>query len=476
MAARITAYIVAIIVGLTFIAGLIVGAQRDDDGPVDLIVVNGNVYTADGEGTTAEAIAVQGNKILRVGSNREVQRLRRPQTIVVDAKGGAVLPGFNDSHVQFVNAGLALTHIDLTDATTLQEIEATIAAWAKAHPDRDWVTGRGWSNDIFADDPPTREQLDAIVSDRPAFLTSDDGESMWANSAALNLAKITRRTPNPNDGTIVKDPRTGEPTGVLKASAMALVARLVPEPTRAEQMDAVRAAMVDAHRRGVTSIQDIDGSVASLELYEELRRLKELDVRVYGALNGRLDPTATDIDTLDRVLKKYGDDPLFKAGAVKLEVTDDVSADALNAAVAALDERGWQVIVHALGESAVRMAREAIEYAVGKNEVPERGRRHRVEHHETEDRLLTVSAILDVPGIVNRAVLEKAIDTHTRDAAWASFDEHRKGSLERDMLADIVILTQDIFTVSPRRLAEADVAVTIFNGKVVYSRPSETND
>ncbi len=124
MAARITAYLVAFIVGTTVIAGLIVGAQRED-GPVDLIVLNGRVYTADGNGTMAEAVAVQGNKILHVGTTREVQRLRRPQTVVVDAQGGAVLPGFNDAHAHLLTGGLSLGQINLSEAKTLLDIEET---------------------------------------------------------------------------------------------------------------------------------------------------------------------------------------------------------------------------------------------------------------------------------------------------------------------------------------------------------------
>src|SRR5262245_44269556 len=118
MAARLTAYAVAFIVGVTFIAGLIVRAQRDDDGPVDLIVINGKVYSADGA-DLAEAVAVTGNKVARIGTNREIQRLRRAQTLVIDAKGGAVVPGFNDAHAHVISGGLSLDQVSLGDATTL---------------------------------------------------------------------------------------------------------------------------------------------------------------------------------------------------------------------------------------------------------------------------------------------------------------------------------------------------------------------
>src|SRR5262245_57202083 len=144
MAARLTAYAVAFIVAVTFIAGLIVRAQRDDDGPVDLIVINGKVYPADGGSDLAEAVAVTGNKVVRVGSNREIQRLRRAQTVVVDAKGGAVLPGFNDAHAHLINGGLSLDQISLLDSTTIDAIRDPIRVWAEAHPEREWITGRGW--------------------------------------------------------------------------------------------------------------------------------------------------------------------------------------------------------------------------------------------------------------------------------------------------------------------------------------------
>jgi predicted amidohydrolase YtcJ len=577
MAARLTGYIVAVIVGVTFIAGLIVGAQRDADGPVDLIVINGNVYPADGSGSMAEAVAIQGNKILQVGTNREIQRLRRPQTVVVDAKGGAVLPGFNDSHVHVVRGGLSLNELDLLGAATLPAIEATIASWAAEHPEREWVTGRGWSYDPFPGGLPTRQLLDALVPDRPAFIASYDGHTAWVNSAALKLANITRRTPNPANGVVVKDARTGEPSGVLKEAAMELVATLVPIPTREERAAALRAAIAHAHRLGVTSVQDAGASVEDLELFDEFRRSKVLDLRVYAALSGQADLSTGELDTLDRLRAKYADDPIFKAGALKLRADGVIEAhtaallapysnrpatsgepamsdDALRKVVAELDRRGWQVMIHAIGDRAIRMALDAFEAAAHAKSAPEHGRRHRIEHIETIDPadiprfarlgviasmqpyhslpdpaqlevwtanigpersghawaynsiakaggrlafgsdwpVMSMDPILGLHVAVNRTTpdgrpsggwlpeerlpLRQAIDASTRDAAWASFDEHRKGRLERDMLADLVILTRDIFSMPPSRLAEAEVAVTIFDGKVVYTRKAETDD
>jgi predicted amidohydrolase YtcJ len=470
MAARLTAYIVALIVSVTFIAGLIVGAQRDANGPVDLIVVNGSVYTADGDNTMAEAVAVQGNKILLVGSNREVQRLRRPQTVVVDAKGGAVLPGFNYTATNFIADGLSLGHVNLEGADTLLAIESTIKAWTAANPDREWVLGHGWSVDAFGDRAPTRQLLDALVPDRPAFLIAADGERAWVNTAALQRAQITRRTLHPADGTIVKDPRTGEPTGVLVDEAMTLVTRVLPAPTRDERTAALHAAIEDAHRRGVTSVQDLSASVSDLDLYDTVRKDKKLDLRVYAALPGHVEMTDAELDALDAVRTKYADDPLLKTGAITL-IADDDTDDELREIVKELDDRGWQVIIQAIGAGAVRMAKDAVDYAAGRNQEPERDRRHRVEQARADDPVEGVQL-----AVTAKRPLARAVDDVTREAAWASFDEHRKGTIERDMLADLVILTSDIFAADAERPVDVDVAATIFDGRVVYTRPTESND
>jgi predicted amidohydrolase YtcJ len=577
MAARITAYLVALIVATTIIAGLLVGAQRDTDGPVDLIVVNGRVYTGNDDAPVAEAVAVQGNKILQVGTTREIQRLRRPQTLVIDADGGSVLPGFNDAHAHLLSGGLSLDQVNLLDARTLADVERTVRRWAAANPDREWVRGRGWLYEPFPGGLPTRQLLDQLVPDRPAYLTSYDGHTGWANSRALRLAHITKQTPPPANGMIVKDSRTGEPTGVLKESAMQLMAPLLPRPTHDEQVAALRAAMTEAHRRGITSVQNAGISADELALYEHLRRERALEIRVYAAITVSPDITSAELDALDTLLEQYSDDPLFKSGAAKI-MADGVietytaallapyttrpqtrgeprmSQTTLDTLVADLDRRGWQVMVHAIGDRTIRMALDAFEEAAARNPEPERGRRHRVEHIETVDPsdiprfaqlgvaasmqpyhgdpdpgqmsvwlanvgperaarawasasiarsggrlafgsdwpVASMDPLLGLHVAVNRTSLDgkpdggwtpserlslfQAVNAYTRDAAWASFDEHRKGVIERDMLADLVVLSKDIFALPPARLTDAVVAVTIFDGRVVYQRSSPTDD
>jgi predicted amidohydrolase YtcJ len=571
MAARFTAYAVAFIVGVTVIAGLIVGAQREDDGPVDLIVINGQVYTGDRD-ELEEAVAVRGNKVIRVGSNREIQRLRRAQTTVIDAQGGAVLPGFNDAHAHLVSGGLSLDQVKLDDATSVDEIRDTIRAWAEAHPERQWITGRGWYYQPFNGTMPTRQMLDALVPDRPAYLVAYDGHTGWANTAALKAAGITRKTKNPAGGIIVKDPRTGEPTGALKETAMALMSKVAPQPTEEDRLAAISAAIDEAHRLGITSVQDAGGPAGDLELYDRLRRRNQLTLRIYQALRADASLTQAGVEELEQIRTRFADDPLLKTGAVKLVADGVIEAhtaamlepyanravkgdarftpEQMTAIVGMLDRRGWQVMTHAIGDSAVRMTLDAYAAAARSNPLPPRGRRHRIEHIETIDpadiprfgALGVIASFQPVhatpsptPGDVwstnigdaraargwlwnsiakakgplafgsdwpvmtfdpkmglhvavtrttteglpkggwiptERLPLRRAIQVYTRDGAWASFDEQRKGTLTRDMLADIVVLTDDIFSAPPARLTTTEVAVTIADGKVVYRRES----
>lgn len=567
MASRLTTCIIVLIVTGTLVAGLIVGAQRDEaDGPVDLIITNGRVYTAR-DGAFAEAVAVRGNKILRVGTNREIKRLRRPQTVTVDAHGAAVVPGFNDSHVHLLSGGLSMEHLDLIGATSLEAIQAAIGEFAAAHPDRPWIRGRGWYYEPFPGGLPTRQQLDALVPDRPAYFTAYDGHTGWANSRALDAAGITAASPSPANGVIVKDARTGQPTGVLKESAMRLMTNAMPPATHDERLTAVRRAIALAHEHGVTSVQVAGGTTGDFALYDELRRQGDLDLRVYGALSVAPGLGAADLAQLEATRTRFADDPVLKAGAVKLMLDGVVESHTaallepyanratkghlnftqaeLERVVSMFDRRGWQVFVHAIGDGAVRSALDAFAHARLANPPPPRDRRHRIEHVETIDpadvprfaelgvvaaqqpfhgnpsqidlwtanlgdsragrgwlsrSLLTGGARVafgsDWPVVpidprlglhvattrtspdglpeggwipAERMTVASAVDAYTAVGAWASFDEHRKGTLAPGMLADIVVLTSDIFA-PDARLLDTAVALTIFDGRVVFDR------
>ena len=570
MESRYATLIIGVIVAATLIAGLVVGAQRDDrSGPVDLVVLNGQVFTGAGE-EPAEALAVRGHEILRVGSNREMKRLAGAATRVIDAHGGSVLPGFIDGHVHFVSGGIGMDRVNLLDAESLDAISRKIRDFAAANPDQPWVLGRGWYYSPFPGGLPTRQQLDALVPDRPAYMTCYDGHTGWANTAALKLAGITAGTPDPADGVVVKDPKTGQPTGVLKEAAMGLMSKVLPQPARADRLRAIRRASEEASRLGITSIHEAGTSEASLELFEEVRREGALNVRVYAALSATDAMTAADADAFDALRLKYSANPQIKVGAIKVMADGVIEAHTaamlapysnnptsghanytpqeLQRIVSMMDRRGWQVMTHAIGDGAVRMTLDAYEAAARANPAPPAGRRHRIEHAETIDpadiprfgRQNTIVSYMpfhanptpaqltvwttnigpdrssrgwivramqqagarqvfgsDWPVValdprleINMAVtrrtanglpqegwlpdqaisLESAIENVTAAGAYASFDEARKGRLQPGQLADIVILSKDVFAQPPARFLDAVVDVTILGGTVVYER------
>jgi predicted amidohydrolase YtcJ len=537
----------------------------------DLLITNGKVYSAAGN-TFQEAIAIRGNRILRVGRNQDLDSLRGPNTEILDAQGSAVLPGFNDIHTHLLSGGLSLSNVRLGGARTLQEVQDRIRTFAAAHPERGWIQGAGWGYEAFPGNLPTRQQLDAAVSDRPAIMRCYDGHSVWVNSRALAYAGITKDTPDPPNGFILRDPKTGEPSGLLKETpAMALVQSIMPKTSRDEQLHALRAASEEALRYGVTSITDAAGNPDDLDAYDDARRSGDLSVRVYYSL--LVTPGFTEIDAkrFDEVWHDHPDNPMLKTGIIKMFMDGVIETNTaymlapyantpsrgkpnytvedFNRIIQMMDKRGWQIMVHALGDGAVRMTLDGFERLASVNPKPARGRRDRVEHIETIDpadiprfgklgvipsmhpiggfnpppqasqsaspvllgvwgknlgperaarggmwksisdagghvvfgsdwpvasldamtRIYNITHRLPLPGgIDQRLSLATAIDDYTRECAYATFDEHDKGTLAPGMLADVVILATDVFSHPPTKREDIAVKATIFDGKVVY--------
>jgi predicted amidohydrolase YtcJ len=248
----------------------------------DLVLLNGRVWTVNPKQPEAEAVACTGNRIVAVGTTEEVRSWIGKNSRVIDLAGKRLLPGFNDAHVHFYSGGANLSRVQLRTATSAGEFAERIRVYAARVPKGQWITGGDWDHEAWTPaDLPTRAMIDNGTPENPVFVDRLDGHMALANSVALKLAGITRETPDPPGGTIVRD-ADGEPTGMLKDAAMDPVYRVLPDPSRGEIVEAVRAALRYAAENGVTSVQDMSASRDILAAYQELLSRDELTVRIYG--------------------------------------------------------------------------------------------------------------------------------------------------------------------------------------------------
>jgi predicted amidohydrolase YtcJ len=376
----------------------------------DTVVVNARIYTVNPRQPWAEALAIRGDKIIAVGRLREIATLRGPSTHVIDAQGRLVLPGFTDCHIHFLDGSLSLLQVNLDEAKTVDEIQRKVKMYAEAHPDLAWILGRGWNYAVFNPSGlPDKRYLDEIVPDRPVYLESFDGHTWWANSKALQLAGITRVTPDPAGGTIVRDAKTGEPTGAIKEDAADdVVRRVIPPPSHEQIVAALRGGMREANRMGLVRAISPDGvsvrggDFHALDVYDELRRAGQLTVRFDIAR--RLQPpslTRDEVQEIEAARDRYHDDWLsagkakfFLDGVIETRTaamlapyTDDAKSGELlwdpvqyRDAVSELDRHGVQIFTHAIGDRAIRLALDAYENAQNANHTHDA--RDRIEHIE----------------------------------------------------------------------------------------------
>ena len=213
----------------------------------DILVLNARVATVNPRRPFVEALAVANGKIAATGTTREIAARKTAGTQVIDAAGQLVIPGLTDCHIHFLEGALTMLRVHLEDAGDVHELQRRIREYATEHPDMPWIQGRGWVySDFGAAALPHKSQLDAVLPDRPAYLRAFDGHSAWVNSKSLALAGITRDTPDPPGSVIVRDPATGEPTGVLKERpAQDLIRKVIPPPSEAERLGALRAALAE---------------------------------------------------------------------------------------------------------------------------------------------------------------------------------------------------------------------------------------
>jgi len=378
---------------------------REPVEPAELILKNGAVYTLNKAQPRAEAAAVAGGKIMFVGSNSKAEKYRGEKTQVIDLAGKMVLPGFQDSHVHLISGGMELEQCNLNDLQTREEVLARVRAYAAENPDKDWIVGGGWALPLFPEANPSKEELDALVSERPVFLWAADGHSAWANSRALEMAGVTAKTPDPKNGRIERKPGTGEPSGTLREAASGLVGRLIPEPTDEEYLSGLRGAQALANRFGITSIIEASANDKLLETYAGLDRSGGLTLRVLASIDVDTDKGVEQISDLAQKRERY-QGRYLKATAAKIFIDGVIEshtaallepyldregyrgepileADEYNRLAVALDKEGFQIHVHAIGDRGIRMTLDAIEEALKTN--GPRDARHHICHLELID-------------------------------------------------------------------------------------------
>jgi predicted amidohydrolase YtcJ len=553
-------------------------AQAGAAEPADVLVVHGRVYTENPRQPWAEAVAIRHARIVAVGDDSAIEKMRGMGTKIIDAGGKLVLPGFVDCHIHFLEGSMKLGWVHLEDAKNLFDIRAKLREYAAQNPGDGWVLGIGWNYGMFGPEKlPDKKDLDDIFPNRPVSLEAFDGHTFWVNSKALVLAGINRATPDPPNGVIVRDPATGQATGTLKESATDLASGARTPMTRAEKLIALRAGMKWANENGLTRVHAAGGHFESgdfddLDLYDEMRRRGDLSLRMQIAYF--LDPPALrpqDLVAIEDARKKYSND-WISASVVKLRLdgvieshtaallepySDDPSTkgalfwnlDKYKAAVLELDKRGFQLFTHAIGDYAVRTALDAYESAQERNH--HRDPRHRIEHIETVSRsdvsrfaklgviasmqplhsypdadtldvwahnvgperasrawawksisvagghlafgsdwpVVTLNPWEGIQTAVTRQTAEgkpesgflpeqrltvaQAVDGYTLGAAFAGRHEKTEGSIEAGKLADLIIVSQNIFEVNPHEIGQTKVIATIVGGRLVYQAASK---
>ena len=394
--------------------------------PADLVLTGGAVYTVDAARSWAQAVAICGGRIVAVGTDSGMRSYVGPRTEVVNLRGRMLLPGFQDAHVHASGGGLERSQCDLTGVHTREDYLAAIRSYADRNPGASWIAGGGWGMDVFPGGVPSKDDLDAVVPDRPVFLSNRDHHGAWVNSRALALAGIDATTPDPPDGRIERT-AAGEPQGTLHEGAMNLIQRVAPAVTPDEQVAGILEGQRYLHSLGITAWQEaIVGEYAVVpdcfDAYREVERRGLLTARVTGALWWRRSVGLSQLDFLTE-RRSIADGPRFRTTSVKI-MQDGVcenftaamlspyldehghetggrgasffDAEELKEAVTAIDARGFQVHTHAIGDRAVREALDAIAAARSANG-PTQGRHHiahiQVIHPEDVPRFRDLSVV-----------------------------------------------------------------------------------
>lgn len=537
-----------------------------------LVLVDGHIWTENPAQPEAEAVAIYGNRILRVGTSAEVGRLAGPSTRVIDLHGRRVMPGFNDAHVHFVQGGLVLANVQLLDASSQAEFRERIARFARSQPAGAWILSGIWDHERWTPAVlPSHGLIDDVTPKNPVFVMRLDGHMGLANALAMKLAGVDRNTPDVPGGVIVRD-ADGNPTGIFKDAAMTLIGRVIPPLSLQETETAIVAAQRNAARNGVTSVQEMADDQDDTSGPEHLRALQSLEREGRLAVRISVNLRLLDWKNLAGSGVQAGfNDGLIQVGGLKAFAdgglgastawlfapyndapdTNGLATDELQhpeqmfTDIKGADQAGLQIAIHAIGDRANRAILD-LSQRLEQEDGP-RDRRLRIEHaqhltaadiprfaqlhviasmqpyHAIDDgrwaekrlgpdriryaydfrSLLDSGAMLafgsDWPvapleplmGIyaaVTRRTLDgknpngwipeqkisvaQAVHAYTVGSAYAQFDEGSKGSLEPGKLADLVVLSRDIFHIDPVQIEDTHVDITIFDGQVIYDASS----
>ena len=451
----------------------------------DLVVV-GDVYTVDAARRWAQAVAIAGDRITAVGTEAEIREAAGPSAEVI--RGAMVLPGFQDAHIHPAFAGRDLGRVRIDHLSTPREYLDHIGAYARSHPDEPWIVGGGWAMFLFPGGTPRKEDLDAVVPDRPVFLMNRDVHGAWLNSRALELGGIDASTPDPWDGRIERDPGTGEPTGMLhEGAAYSFWEHVVPPTEPQEWREAILRAQAFLHPFGITGWQDAWVGPELLRAYRGLADSDELTARVSASLWWERNGDASQIDGFVEQ-RAWAEGGPLRASTVKI-MTDGVvenctcallepylgpcgegdrplgisyvDAAPLRDAVTRLDAAGFQVHMHAIGDRAVRQALDAVGAAREANGA--RGMRHHIAHLQfvhPDD----IPRFRDLDVVANCQPLWACNDPQMEELTLSKVGDERArelypfGDLHRN--GATLAMGSDWGVSSPNPLLEMEVAIT----------------
>lgn len=518
----------------------------------DLILYNANVYTLNKKKPNAQAIAIKNKKITAVGTNKEILRLKTKNTKTINLKGKTVIPGLIDCHVHMSAFAHTLQQINLGNITSITRLQQKLRQAAAKKPPNTWITARGFDHEKFKEKRlPTRFDLDKAVPNHPTIITRVCGHLAVANSKALEIANLTDHKKTEKNAKICKDPKTGEPTGILLEDAQQLVMEHLPDPNEEELLNSYKQACKKATENGLTSIHWILSNPREIQLIQKLREQKKLPIRTYMIIPiENIDKlTETGIHTGFGDYKiKIGSAKIFADGSLGASTAALQSPYADNKTTRGLlvnskahleklikksQKNNFQTAIHAIGDRAIKTVLDALEHAQKEN--TKKNHRHRIEHASVLNRKLIeriqklkiiisvqphfvasdfwiikrlgnkrarwtypfrtllisgicvcagsdcpvepINPLLGIWAAVTREIspqerisIDQAIRMYTINAAFASFEEKIKGTIEEGKLADLTILAQDPYKVDPQKIKDIHVTMTIVDGKIVYKR------